>query len=163
MQKISCIALGRALKACHCKTCKRRRLLLLQLLREITRFRDSLLLNRGNCLLLRSFKIPSGTNPAPFDVLNLSNDFGDHSPLNQARKERCRIGQNLPASCKQCSDRRLGNSAQKFGSGFRLRDEILGGFPIFRNVRIATHFLLWVKRNLSILRIVRCCAYSLLR
>ena len=48
---------------------------------------------------------------------------------------------------------RLANSASKLGSGFRLRDEILGGFPIFRKVQIATHFPTRIKRNLSIPRI----------
>ena len=80
-----------------------RRLLLLQLLRAIITADsyssspgsgDRLLLNRGNCLLTRSFLEPI---QLPFDGLNLDNDLGDDFPLIQARKERCRIGQN--SSC----------------------------------------------------------------
>jgi hypothetical protein len=41
--------------------------------------------------------------------------------------------ETLTALMEAYSARRLANSASKLGSGFRLRDEILGGFPIFRN------------------------------
>jgi len=40
----------------------------------------------------------------------------------------------LPASWRAYTARLLANSASKFGSGFRLRDEILSGFPILRKI-----------------------------
>jgi len=57
------------------------------------------------------FQNPSLPEPIqlPLDVLNLSNDLGDDFPLNQARKGRCRIGQNSSGVSKQCSEHRLAN------------------------------------------------------